>query len=390
METLYKEIPDEIEITKQIDEISNGLGSKLPEPNSQLEYVIIIPAKDEAEGITQTLTAIANQKNKDGSDFNKSLFEILLLCHNCNDETFETCQEFARNKSNLNLQILELHSEVANTVGSARRILMNIASKRIQKTEGFIISTDADTLADKYWLFYLTSYITSNYGLVCGMITVKPKGLTEQAKKYLKAKDLYLMLRSELESSIIPDPYDPWPRHSYQWGPNLAIKKSVYNKIGGIRPMSFLEDVDLYNRIASLDYKIRHCIKSKVTTSTRIEPRCEEGFGAELRVWSEMEGVEYNVEGLHKLLERFNIYKMIFELYKNPTPALVEDLSNAARTDHFGLSEMRKQAANPKAMIVQMDKHLFYSEEFQEQHPNTDVFEACEEIDQHLHTFSPT
>lgn len=148
METLYKEIPDEIEITKQIDEISNGLGSKLPEPNSQLEYVIIIPAKDEAEGITQTLTAIANQKNKDGSDFNKSLFEILLLCHNCNDETFETCQEFARNKSNLNLQILELHSEVANTVGSARRILMNIASKRIQKTEGFIISTDADTLAD--------------------------------------------------------------------------------------------------------------------------------------------------------------------------------------------------------------------------------------------------
>src|SRR5690606_9971523 len=212
----------------------------------------------------------------------------------------------------------ELFSEIADTVGAARRVLMNIAANRLLQDNGLIISTDADTIPDKNWLVNVYGYLEKDISLICGYIKSDYTKLVPQASAYLKAKDDYLLLKARLETEFLPSIHDPWPRHSFHWGPNMAIKKSVYKAIGGIQPLHFLEDVSLFNSVISKGYKVRHCMDTQVTTSTRIKPRCNEGFGAELRVWTEYEGVAYNVEGLEKLKCRYGIYRDIKEFYISP------------------------------------------------------------------------
>lgn len=370
----------EKQIVEFIDKISEELGKSLPQPNPNLKMVVIIPAKDEEEHISATLNSLVLQINSDGSSFEKSKYEILVLCHNCSDNTKERTEIFFRTHAEIHGHVLCLNSDTANTVGAARRILMNIAYSRIDDAKGLIISTDADTIPDKMWLHHLEKYIDQEISLVCGLIMSNLVGLKEQALTYLKGKDDYLHLKCKLESKLLPLPHDPWPRHNYHWGPNFAIKKSVYGAIGGIRPMHFLEDVDLYNRLISEGYLARHCLDTKVFTSTRIDSRCQEGFGAELRVWTDWEGVEYNVEGLEKLLARYEIYGLARDLYKRKREVI---LSKIASLGHIQIEDLRKMYENSEreeSLIVKLETHLNQSEKWNTQYPDKGVLEVCEEL----------
>ena len=368
-----------------IDSISITLSNELPPPHQDLNLVVIIPAKNEAEEIEKTLSAHINQKTRENEIVSSSTYEIIVLCHNCTDTTYATCQQFSEAHPQSNIHVLILNSEIANTVGAARRVLMNMASARLGNNHGIIASTDADTVPDTYWLSTLKSYITKNVDLVCGLINVDYKVIEGQALTYLRAKDNYLMLQAQLESKILPDPHDPWPRHNYNWGPNLAIKKHVYQSVGGIAPLPFLEDVDLFNKVVEKGYVVKHCMDTIVTTSVRINSRCEEGFGAELKVWTENDGIPYRVEGLHKLNSRFEIYGLIKQYYEKPSQETLVKISKLSQLKKKDIALLLSQFDRYETMMIYMKKHLNSSSIWNSFYPNICVIEACQELNQHLH-----
>lgn len=365
---------------KTIDSISNQLGKDLPDPLPSLKMVVIIPAKNEGNHIKNTLQCFTKQTNGDGSPFDKIKFEILVLCHNCSDNTKEETEAFFRDNREIRGYVLSSKSDIANTVGAARRILMNIAYLRIPIENGLIVSTDADTIPDEKWLFHLEKYIDQEISLICGLIISNPMGLNRQALTYLKAKDEYLLLKCKLESKLLSKHNDPWPRHGYHWGPNMAIKKSVYGAVGGIRPLHFLEDVDLYNRVVSEGYFARHCLDSKVHTSTRTDSRCQEGFGAELRVWSEWEGVTYNVEGLEKLLLRYQIYRLIQDFFIRRSDKVLAKIAELSCMDMQDLQKLVEKSKREEALTIKVEEHLNKSETWNSLYPNKGVLEVLEEL----------
>lgn len=370
----------EAEKIETSDFLSNQLSKELPKPLPELQMVVIIPAKNEENHIKSTLQCFIDQINEDGTPFDKVKFEVLVLCHNCSDNTNEEATSFFRNNSEISGHVLSLDSDIANTVGAARRILMNIAFSRIPIDNGLIISTDADTLPDAKWLYYLEDYIHKDIALICGLIISNPNGLNEQALTYLNAKDEYLLLKSKLESQLLPKPHDPWPRHNFNWGPNLTIKKSIYKAVGGIRPLHFLEDVDLYNRVVSEGHFARHCLNSKVLTSTRTNSRCQEGFGAELRIWNEWVGVEYNVEGLLKLLLRFQIYDLIQKYYLNGEKSILSMISKLGCISINDLQRFVRESNRVEALTIKIQEHLNKSDKWNSLYPNKGVLEVLEEL----------
>lgn len=367
-----------------IDRISNELGCTLPAPSKSLKMVVIIPAKNESQTIEKTLRSLNHQIDGDKAPFPKKSFEILVLAHNCSDDTFAKCDMYFKKNPLVHGHVLLLNSDIANTVGSARRVLMNIAFYRLSFVNGLIISTDADTVPDKKWLHNLEGYLEKEVSLICGLIVSNGRNLNQQALKYLRAKDEYLMLRSRLESTLLPNTHDPWPKHSYNWGPNLAIKKYVYGAIGGIKPLHFLEDVDMYNRVVGRGYIARHCMNSKVVTSTRIDSRCHEGFGAELRDWTEIDGVAYNVEGLEKLLARYEILGLI----KNHFPISEEKhllkISKLASLSMLDLKEMINQCQRVEALTIAMEEYLNKSTVWNSDFKNKGVLEVCKELNNYF------
>lgn len=220
--------------------------------------------------------------------------------------------------------------------------------------------------------------------LICGLIKADYSAVSGQVLNYLLAKDKYLMLQAHLESILIDNENDPWPRHNYSWGPNLAIKKHVYQNIGGIMPLSFLEDVDLYNRVVENGYVVRHCMNSIVTTSVRINSRCDEGFGAELKVWSENEGIPYCVEGLEKLKSRYQIYALVKDYYQNPSQHILEELSMQSHLKKKTIAALRSRFDRYEKMMIYMKKALSSCPIWNTLHPNISVFDANQELESYL------
>lgn len=367
-----------------LDGIASQLSKTLPVPSANLKMVVIIPAKNEEEQIVNSLNSLAQQVSDEGEPLKSSEFEIIILCHNCSDSTKKKCEKFF-DRENIQGFVLSLNSEEANTVGAARRILMNIACNRLAIKNGFIISTDADTLAHKHWLFSISNYFNSNIDMVCGIIASTLDGLQPQAMEYLRAKDEYLLLRAKLEDKLSPVPDDPSPRHNYHWGPNIAIKKQVYQKVGGLRPLHFLEDVDLFYRVREYGFSVRHCLKTKVTTSTRIDSRCSEGFGAELNVWTAIDGVPYNVEGLHKIILRNKIYSLAKKYFFKPLESIRQLLQQMAMISEDELMTMRQNSRNHNSMAIKMEQYLNKSRDWHEANPNEGVFDVCHQLNQYFH-----
>ncbi len=384
MNSLESADRDYIALLEYIDEVADTLSKLLPRTLPSVKMIVTIPAKNEAEEIHHTLHAILNQKDLNGNLFDKSLYEILILCHNCSDNTKQEVEMISDKFPTLQLHVLALNSEVANNVGSARRVLMNIASQRLNGNNKLLITTDADTIPESDWLANLDTYIETEYDLICGLINVNRDNLQKQPEEFLKGKDDYLLLKAKLESHVLHNKDNSWPRHCYNWGPNLAIKKGVYDAIGGIKPLHFLEDVDMFNTVFGNGYKIRHSNNVVVTTSTRLDPRCDEGFGAELRVWNEFDGVEYNVEGLTKLLLRYSIYQLIQHFYQKPSTEILLEICEKAQIDFNTITEMFTNCERYEAMIVKMEKYLTENECWNNQNPNSSVFKACEEIENYF------
>ena len=124
-------------------------------PAPHCEVCVVVPVRDEAENLTDTLLALAHQLDLEGRPFDRKLYEIILLVNNCCDDSAAIARCFAKLHSTLALHVVEITLPASEAyVGRVRRILMDEAYRRMTslgRRHGAIASTDGDTRVAPTW-----------------------------------------------------------------------------------------------------------------------------------------------------------------------------------------------------------------------------------------------
>ena len=278
--------------------------------HSALKASVVVPVRNESEAIYRTLLALYNQFDADGFRMNQNSYEVLVLINNCTDNTLLVCESFKQNYPDFNLLIecIDFPTEQAH-VGTARRLLMDAACRRLMAVrgeEGIIISTDGDSEVDPLWLYHTLQEVETGADVVGGRILSfdVPQG----AKLHHLRNVTYRYLKARLESEIDPCRENPWPRHFQCYGPSLAVTCRMYEIAGRIPAIPYLEDEEFRKALKRVDAKIRNSPKVKVQTSSRLDGRVAFGFSVQLQRWGEMDSrEEEQVESLMTLIYKYQL-----------------------------------------------------------------------------------
>lgn len=370
-------------VLEEIDRLLDHYKTSIPAPSEKLKLSITIPAADEEMFLDNALMALSNQVDNLGNEIDKDSYEVLVLCHNGKDKTAVVGREFQNKFPQLNLILMELNSDTIANLGSARRLLMELSCERLIDGRDFIITTDADTVVSKDWL-HQTQVQKSNLDLICGKIAIDTTTISERAQSLFEAKDKYNALKARLHASILPDMNDPWPRHNHHSASSLAVRKDVYQKVGGMPPIDFLEDISFYNKVKGQGHKVRHDPEVKVTTSSRLKARTAMGLGSELNLWTNNLDFIYKVESLQQLKNRFNIYKIIqdkFELFQETDISEIQELSNL---DEKSIRKIYSKSKRAEQMIIKIEKELDLNPDWNSKIPKIDIFKAIPEMEDYF------
>ena len=264
--------------------------SSLPSPS--LLVSVVVPVRNEAHHLEQTLDALRSQCHADGQPLDPATYEVLLLTNNCTDHSYDVARRYQQRYPSFPLHIanIQLPPGKAN-IGTVRRLLMDEAYRRLTSASagagcGIIASTDGDTVVDRHWLHYITLEIAKGNDAVGGRILTRPDG--SQVRLFHLRNVLYRTLIAQAEAVLDPTPHDPWPRHFQHFGASIAVTCQMYQKTGGLPQKPYLEDEAFYKALLRTDAKVRQSPHVKVITSTRQDGRVAIGFSEQLRYWSVM------------------------------------------------------------------------------------------------------
>jgi Glycosyl transferase family 2 len=293
-------------------------------PLPQCEVCVIVPVQDEAQSLTQTLTALANQTCLAGKPIDPRSYEIILLANNCTDESAAIACQFAKQHPELVLHIAELRLPPDKAyIGYVRKLLMDEAHDRLMslgRRQGIIASTDGDTQVAANWIAATRYEIASGVDAVGGRIITDRHSrdrLPLKAKRFLLQEVGYRSLVAQMESYLDPDPYDPFPRHYQHYGASLAVTAQMYAKSGGIPPVRTPEDEAFYQSLQRVNARFRHSPLVRVTTSARMSGRSPVGLANQLRKWTAMSiDATFKVEPADVTISRFQSRRKLRSLWQ--------------------------------------------------------------------------
>ncbi len=306
-------------------------------PNPLLRLSVVVPVKNEAECIQDTLDAIRNQCNPSGDEIDHNIFEVLVLANNCTDQTLQICEAYQITYPEFALHVvpITLEGETAH-IGTARRLLMDNAYHRLMRVtgdRGIIVSTDGDSQADPTWIYHILAEMDNGVDVVGGRIL--PRDTPSQSKLHHLRDVTYRLFTSRLESLLDPCVANPWPRHFQCYGPSLAVTCEIYDRSGRLPAIPYLEDEEFRKRLKRIDAKIRHSPNVKIYTSSRLNGRVEFGFSVQLKHWQDMstKGEQQMVESLDTLIFKLNVKNSLRKLWASTTlcPALQAELKSIAK-----------------------------------------------------------
>jgi hypothetical protein len=282
-------------------------------PHPECEVCVIVPVRNEAALITQTLESLLQQVDLQGKSLDKNRYEVIILANNCTDRSAEIARDLASQHPELVLHVVERTLPPSEAyIGRVRQILMDEACRRLlsgdreaalqrNRPQGIIASTDGDTRVAPTWIAATLWEIAQGADAVGGQILTdraQRATLEPYARKCFLQGAGYYSLILELESHLDPDPFDSFPRHDRHYGASLAVTAQMYRQVGGMPAVRTPEDVAFYQALQRADARFRHSLLVKVTTAARDSGRTEQGFANQLRTWTQMgqKGEEFRVE----------------------------------------------------------------------------------------------
>ena len=312
---------------------------------------VVIPARDEAATILDTLTSLSRQRTIRGANLDAHLYEVILLANNCRDDTAGVARAFAAHHPNFKLHVVERTMPAAlSHVGAARRLLMDAALERltsIDRARGVIASTDADSRVAPDWIAQTLREIDAGVDAVGGRIMLERAGAssrtherattpgTSATRRLHLLDNAYHLLATTLVGILDPVSHDPLPRHHQHFGGSFAITAAAYFAVGGLPVVPYLEDVALYRAIINRDLRFRHSPRVRVTTSDREDGRTRLGLSRQLREWTELrrEGRTWFVESGGEIERRARLVRDLREVWielraeKRPSSSDLFDLA---------------------------------------------------------------
>lgn len=263
-------------------------------PDLRLRACVVVPARDEEDGVAATLAALANQVDAHGAPLSPASYEVVVLANNCTDRTAAVARSLGKSDfPALRLHVVEttLPAEQAHVV-HARQLLMDEAYRRLRLVgapRGVIASTDGDTRVSPRWLSATLRAVAAGADAVGGRIVIDRadlKAMDEGARSLYRWDTLYSLLTARLEACLDPDPADPWPRHHQYFGGSLAVTAAAYAAVGGLPSVSSLEDMTFHRLLLRADARVRHSPAVRVVTSGRSSARVAVGLSTQLHMWA--------------------------------------------------------------------------------------------------------
>lgn len=259
-------------------------------PKGRLRVSVIIPVRNEAHHLEDTLSALTNQVDAAGKALDAGLYEVLLLANNCTDDSAAVANRHKRKFPNFNLHVedITLPARKSN-IGHVRRMLMDKAFDRLQTAgakPGIIASTDGDTIVDRQWVHQIITEIDRGNDAVGGRIFTR--NTNHSARIYYLQDVMYRTLLAKAETVLDPLAHDAWPNHFQYFGANFAVTCTAYLRAGRLPQVAFLEDAAFHQALLRVDAKVRKSNAVRAYTSTRLLGKVAVGFSEQLQKWNEM------------------------------------------------------------------------------------------------------
>jgi glucosyl-3-phosphoglycerate synthase len=245
----------------------------LPPPNPSLRACVVVPARDEEALIGACLRALAIQTGATSDEY-----EVLLILDRCTDGTEARAREISGAHPSLRLHFLDGPGEGS---GPARRVGMDAACARllqVGRPEGLIACTDADTVVAPDWLAAQLRAVSEGARAIGGRIALADDGTLPDSVAYSHAE--HGRLRHE---RLLSDPGRLGKAEHWQFsGASLALTAEVYREVGGLEPLTALEDEGLERVLCQHGIPIQRLLSVRVTTSPRLEGRVRRGLSYDL------------------------------------------------------------------------------------------------------------
>ncbi len=377
------------------------------DPLKQCEMCIIVPVRNEAELLKNSLKALAYQVDFRDRLLDYRRYEVILLVNNCTDDSAAIAHRFARQHPDFRLHIIERTLPPSEAyIGRVRQMLMDEAYQRLAglglaglgQKHGVIASTDGDTQVSPTWIAATQLEISRGVDAVGGRIiadSASCEALDPQVKmRYLRG-DYYHQLMVELEAYLDATPHDAWPRHAQHYGASLAVTAQMYQKAGGMPAVRTPEDVAFYQALLSVGARFRHSPLVEVITSARQTVRVEGGFAAQLNAWETMgqQQQAFLVESAHAIETRFTTRQHLRDLWRRILSGYqhsVKDIGNYANILGIGAQWLWAELAQPQPFELMFERIETRQQQdgiWQKRWPLVHLEQAITDLNTRLQTF---
>jgi len=245
----------------------------LPPPEPALRVCVVVPARDEEDLIGRCLETLATQEGVAPDEY-----EILLILDRCTDERGTRAREIGAAHPPLRLRMLAGPGEGS---GPARRVGMDAACARllqVGRPGGLIACTDADTVVASDWLAAQLRAASQGARAIGGRIELADDGSLPESVCLRHAEQG--RLRHE---RLLAEPGPAGEAQHWQFsGASLALQAQVYSEIGGLDPLTALEDEGLERVLIEHRIPIERLLSVRVTTSPRLVGRASRGLSYDL------------------------------------------------------------------------------------------------------------
>ena len=246
-----------------------------------LRSIVVVPARDEQDQIAGCLSALAAQTVPSEE------FEVILVVDACTDRTAEVAKRTARERS-VRLSLIDGPGQGA---GPARRVGMDLAAERLLahgREDGLVACTDADSRPAPDWLACQLVHIDAGADVVAGLIELDPSESQRLAPEVLRRRHRDAARRLEFVRET-----DPAAAHHHFAGASIGVTAGVYRAVGGIEPVTALEDAAFAQRLVDAGIPVLRADDVRVRTSARADGRATRGLSVDLAVSSWAVGRRY-------------------------------------------------------------------------------------------------